>query len=50
MELISESLIEKADGLALWKLCSERFALTKKGKYEKEEIKSEFKLVKKEDN
>ena len=45
LEFITDEMIKNADGLALWHNCAKRFAPTKKGHYEKEELKSEFKSM-----
>ena len=50
LEFITESMIQNANGLTLWKTCGLRFAAKKKGHYEKEELKAEFKSLNKNDN
>mmetsp|Transcript_16311 Transcript_16311/g.23231 ORF Transcript_16311/g.23231 Transcript_16311/m.23231 type:complete len:108 (-) Transcript_16311:566-889(-) len=42
-------MIQNADGVALWNLCADRYALTKKGYYDKEEMMTEFKSLTKDD-
>ena len=49
LEFITDTMIENADGIALWEQCSKRFAPTKKGYYDREELKEEFKSMVKED-
>ena len=50
LEFITKTMIRNADGLSLWTTCGVRFAPKKKGHYEKEELKNEFKTLSKNDN